>query len=202
MEGLLKEWITGLAVIAILGVLVDLLLPSGAFRKYTGFIFGLVLLVFVLQPLLNLLGGFNQFEDRLAGNFFQSDMHMAKVHALALTEVADQQLVEAFQRRLESQIAQQVKRWAESSEVSVAVSFALMDGKPDLTRIDRVILSLSKGPGMRVEPIEIAVDAGSKKENGTQIKAVYTAEERRLRDLLASFLEIPPDKIEIKSTGG
>lgn len=202
MEGLLKEWITGLTVIAILGVLVDLLLPSGAFRKYTGFIFGLVLLIFVLQPLLNLLGGFNQFEDRLAGNFFQTEMHMAKVHSLALTEVADQQLIEAFQRRLESDIAQQVKRWSESSEVSVAVSFASLDGKPDIARIDRVILTLaSKAQGIRVEPIEIAVDAGNKKETGTQIKAVHTAEERRLLDLLASYLEIPPDKIEIKSTG-
>lgn len=50
-------WVKSLLVVALLGNVVELVLPDGSFRRYAGLIVGLVLLAAILAPLRSFLTG-------------------------------------------------------------------------------------------------------------------------------------------------
>ena len=64
MKTIIGEWIVNLVIIAILAVLMDMILPNGNMKKYTGLLFGLIILIMFLQPLLQLIGQASDLEVR------------------------------------------------------------------------------------------------------------------------------------------
>ena len=54
-----------LTVISIMAVLVNLILPNGNMRKYVDFIFGLIILVMLLNPLLQMSGKLSRLETAI-----------------------------------------------------------------------------------------------------------------------------------------
>ena len=65
MKTVVKEWISNLTVISIMAVLVNLILPNGNMRKYVDFIFGLIILVMLLNPLLQMSGKLSRLETAI-----------------------------------------------------------------------------------------------------------------------------------------
>ena len=68
MKTVVKEWISNLTVISIMAVLVNLILPNGNMRKYVDFIFGLIILVMLLNPLLQMSGKLSRLETAIFQN--------------------------------------------------------------------------------------------------------------------------------------
>ena len=52
----LTSWVRTLLILALIGNLVDWILPAGGFRKYAGLVVGLVLTVAVLGPVAQMVG--------------------------------------------------------------------------------------------------------------------------------------------------
>lgn len=57
------QWVVTVAGIAILSVLCDIILPEGQTRKYVKTVFGVVVTLVIVQPLISLLGGEISFSD-------------------------------------------------------------------------------------------------------------------------------------------
>ena len=57
------QWVVTVAGIAILSVLCDIILPEGQTRKYVKTVFGVVVTLVIVQPLISLLGGGISFSD-------------------------------------------------------------------------------------------------------------------------------------------
>ncbi|MGL4522786.1 MAG: stage III sporulation protein AF [Bacilli bacterium] len=51
----LNEWIRNIVVLILVGTLLELFMPSGAYQKYTRFVLGLIMIITFLTPVLQLL---------------------------------------------------------------------------------------------------------------------------------------------------
>ena len=57
------QWVVTVAGIAILSVLCDIILPEGQTRKYVKTVFGVVVTLVIVQPLISIFGGGISFSD-------------------------------------------------------------------------------------------------------------------------------------------
>lgn len=200
MEGLLREWITSLTVIAVLSALVDILLPEGAFRKYTGFIFGLIMMVLILQPMLRVLGSLGDLEDTLSVHLTQSELAVASVQSARLSEVTQKQLAAGLREKLEARLEDHLERYAESGTVAASVTFKTENGQLLPGVIDRVDLTVTPpGTDVWIEPVVVRID-GTETPWGDTAQA-ETPQLRKIRSAAAALLEISEDQIRIYKTG-
>ena len=59
----ISAWVLSVAGISVLGVLIDLILPSGQTRKYVKGVFAFIVVLVIITPLPKLLGGEYRAED-------------------------------------------------------------------------------------------------------------------------------------------
>lgn len=162
MQWVIKDWITNLTVIAILGALVDIILPNGSFRKYTGFIFGLVLLVMILQPLLQVVGQFQEVGKTILQNSLVLDVEAITYQSNYLEDTQKQQLENTFKKNLESSITSQLDRTVGLANISTSITFKQNKSGVDLTAIEKLeIQADSTDRSVYIEPIEINPDSNT-----------------------------------------
>ena len=51
----IKSLVSNLSVIVIIGVIVDIIMPKSSYRKYSKFVFGLILVLVILKPIFNIV---------------------------------------------------------------------------------------------------------------------------------------------------
>jgi stage III sporulation protein AF len=199
MELVIKEWITNLTVIAVIAAIVDIFLPSGSFRKYTGFVFGIILLIVILQPLLKLMGQYKTLERQISGNFILSEMETIEFQTGFLEERQEKLIRETFKSNLENHITSEVKRYAETENVFVNVRFAENNGKTDISKIERIDIKLTdKKRGVNLRPVEIVVGSSEGKRDGKgEAGEANLRTDLGIREMIADILELATDKIHV-----
>jgi len=138
MKALVGEWISNLAIIAILAALVDMILPNGSLRKYTGFIFGLVILVMFLSPLLNLKDQAMQFNSSVFRNMLAQSTEAA-IYQSSQTEKSQKEKIEQMLKaNLEKELALSLNYKAGIKDADVKIYFGKHKGETDLSSIERI----------------------------------------------------------------
>jgi stage III sporulation protein AF len=71
MFSVLKSWITSIVVVVIFMALIDIILPSNSLKKYARLVFGLIVIVIIINPLFSLFSknadieaSINQYMDK------------------------------------------------------------------------------------------------------------------------------------------
>jgi stage III sporulation protein AF len=191
MRSVVGEWITNIVVIAILGALVDMILPNSSFRKYTGFIFGLVILVMFLQPILKFLDQAQNFDGSVFRNALALNTQTAAFQGSQLEEKQKQQLENLFKKNLERDLAFQLKEAAGLESASVIVTFCKERGETDLSSIERIdVTADTKEQAVFIKPIIIGTGQDSK--TGPAMDSERTAE---IKGILSNLCELDEDKI-------
>lgn len=200
MQQAVGAWITGIAIVAILGALIDIILPNGSFRKFTGFIIGLVLLVMILQPLISLMGQAGGIEKLIQKNTLNYSAAAASYQADNFEELQRQQLEKTFRKNLESSLARQLSSAAELENVKVAVTFRNDGDGTDLSMIETIeVWAAGSNRTVSIQPVVIgpadktgnsrAQPSGTERIDGDKISAV--------KAYLSEVCEISEDKIHV-----
>ena len=162
MKVAVGEWITNLTVIAILGALVDILLPNSSFRKYSSFLFGLVILILFLQPVLKLMGQTQDFDASIYQKTATQNAETVSFQSSQLEKGQKQQLEKVVQKNLEKDLAVQLENETDWEPVSVQITFSSNNGETDLSQLDRIDVSaVQKGQTVSVDPVVIGTDEES-----------------------------------------
>lgn len=209
----LGEWIKHIVLIILVATFLDLLLPNTQMRRYIQLVVGLIIIVLILSPILELLQvdperftvGIEQllepdeepqlqFEDRKE----------------AVQEVQDRAVLEEVKRLWAQEIKREVEREFALNVEEIDIDLVVVDGQADVNQVKLVVARSDDGAeraphgeGALVEPVVIAVDL--EKEEPDQIDALTREEEKWNEKLLTYFDQnwnISGDKIEIFWTGG
>lgn len=191
MRSVVGEWIINIAVIAILGALVNIILPNSSFRRYTGFIFGLVILVMFLQPIFQILDQAQTFDGTVFRNALAMNASAAAFQSSQLEEKQKQQLEAVVKANLEQSLAYQLKRDAGLETASVVVTFRRERGETDLSSIERIqVTAAPKEQPVFIEPIII----GSGRDEKNR-QALASDKVKEIKGILSELCQLEEHKI-------
>ncbi len=128
MSGI-SSWILSIAGVCVLGVLVDLILPSGQTKKYIKGIFSFIVVLVVISPLPSLIN-----KDFSLANIFKEDETIA-IQEDFIFEI-NKQRITSIENMIESDLNEQG-----IAEVNVSLSGNIFD---ENLKIDAVFVDLSR----------------------------------------------------------
>lgn len=192
MESIVREWITNLAVIAILAAMVDMILPSGNIRKYTSFLFGLVILAMFLHPLFELFGQVSSLETAIFQNSLGQARNSAAYYS-SQAESSQKQNLEAFLKgNLEKSLAVELTYKTGLNIHNTSILFDRMDGDLDYSNVQRIDVYLSPhDQQVGISPVSIDL------ENESIDKSSVADSEKvlEIKKMVSGLYQIDPELV-------
>ncbi len=199
MNPSIGRWIINLAVISILGVAVDMLLPSGSMKKYVRFLIGITILTAMLQPIFKAFDQLPNLEKYTAQASATMDFADVGYQMKWLEGQQQREIMEYFVQTMESHMEQQIKqiKGYHHVKVDVKINGDFYD-ESQLSDVIRVYVSVgpSNGNG-HIEPVYINIntkDAGILKGDKP---AEVSKEQQEIKALLSSIYGIDQSRIEV-----
>jgi len=181
MKPLIGEWIANIAVIAILGALVDVILPNSSLRKYTGFLFGLVILVMFLQPIMQIWDQTLNFETLVFRNALSLDSQTASFHSSFSEKEQKEQLEKLFKKSLEKDLTAWLNKNSNLKNASADITFSQNRNQTDLSSIDRIeVWGEWHDQSVFIKPIKIDLGKGEKVQTTPHMETDKTNEVKRI----------------------
>lgn len=100
----LYDWIWNLVIYFILVTAVSSVLPGETYRKYIRLFTGVVLILVMVQPLLNLLSLDERIEEIFQFNSFEQEREELRANMEGMAEIGQDYVMENYRKLLERQI--------------------------------------------------------------------------------------------------
>jgi stage III sporulation protein AF len=145
----IKEWVTNIILFVLFATLIDMLLPTSKFQKYTKMVVGLLLISIILTPIFKLLS--TDFEETFAAAIpnweEQKDVQIKK-----LTDLQKNEIQATHDAYILEQMAVQLKGDAEEELMSqfdlvisdLEVVVDAEDQRPFPENLQKVVLTLNE----------------------------------------------------------
>lgn len=155
----IRGLIINLSAIVILATLVDIMLPENSYRKYTNFVFGLILLVALLKPVLDIFGNTDALDDMIFNNSIKLEKQIISRQAEVFQQAQDEQIVQTYKNNLETSIAFALNNTFELQNTNVQITFSNAGEIIDSKEISKMeIKSEKKAIDNGVKPIIIGLN--------------------------------------------
>lgn len=201
MKALVGEWISSLAIISILAALVDMVLPNGNLKKYTSFLFGLVILIMFFQPLLQFMGQQPDLQYKIFQNSTKQQSQSTTWQNERIEKGQQLRLEKMIQDNLEKELVLELKYKTGFDDLDVSIKFEEKNGEVDFSRIQRIdITALSKTQSSIVETVRIEIGEnfnGKEKNIYENSNSSSTDMELDLKEHISSLYNIESSLIYI-----
>lgn len=105
-----KSWIIDIVVIVCFSVIIDMVLPKGNIKKYAKFIMGIIIIVVIISPIINIFKQPLDLDGHLDTISHQLDGKEIKFNAKNYEQRQMENAVELFKRRLHTNIQHTIER--------------------------------------------------------------------------------------------
>lgn len=177
----LSEWIKQIILIVLVATFVDLLLPNQSFDRYVKLVLGLLIIMAILTPILQLL---NQDIDFTASRLLELEQPVATLDSLQTIHAKSkqlqaqqlQQIQQTWEQKMEQLLAEDLQQQFSLQNVKVKVKARIQEERtPQILAIE---VQAEKGPQQQqkasqqpssIQPVEaIEVEMGKKQANKQQ----------------------------------
>ncbi|HHU49077.1 MAG TPA: stage III sporulation protein AF [Clostridiales bacterium] len=192
MKSIVGEWVANLAVIAILAALVDMVLPNGSMRKYTDFLFGLVILAMFLHPFLLMVGQSSDLETVIFQNS-TDQLSKSAAYLSSLTEKSQKENLEHYiKTNLEKDLALELEHKTGLDIDNVSIIFGQLNGEVDYSSVQRIDVYTSlKAQQVQIDPVVI----NSEDESYNSEDAVLKEVTLKIKEIVSVLYDIEPELV-------
>ena len=173
----IKSLVSNLSVIVIIGVIVDIIMPKSSYRKYSKFVFGLILVLVILKPILNIVSSGEDLSNLvlLDGVRIEESLLVKQTEHYKMDQ--DKQIDKIYKQNLEASIASNLNAAFNLKNTEVNLSFYNDDDRQSSKRIYSIdILTEKQNNTESIEPIIIDLQGQSKSVaslfNDKEIKSI------------------------------
>jgi stage III sporulation protein AF len=144
MLSFIKEWITGIIVLLILIILMEMLLPSGRIRKFANLATGFILIIAIINPPLKYFGSQSKPGDLAVLRENQINRAIVEIDSKMLEEKQAKQIVEVYRLKIIKQLEGLLKdvEGVDSAKADVIINEDY--NSPSFGEIKRVYLEVSQ----------------------------------------------------------
>lgn len=181
----INEWIRNLVILLIIISIVDIVMPKGKMKRYVDFVVGLLIIFTIINPFIS-LNNLGQSLEQNVSEFDYSDFYDE-----SLLAAQEHQVKSVYLKNLNSEIKKMIE---EETEYSVeTINISTTRDEESIFIIDEVFIYLNSNgdkssPEIKVEKISIGVNEDI---------PVYARREHGIEEIVADYLQIESDKINI-----
>lgn len=139
MTELIYGWMQNLAFFFILMTAVLNCLPENQYRKYVQFFLGMVLMIVMCRPLLQVLDLDQFLSDNLSSQIFEQEVQNSKNSALTVEGVQEDYLTRAYEGEIENQI----RILLQEKGITVITADVSLKGEEDKMCVEEIRLEVS-----------------------------------------------------------
>ncbi len=105
-----KSWIISIVIIICFSVIIDMVLPEGNIKKYAKFIMGIIIIVVIISPIIDIFRHPMDLDKHLETISYQLDTKEIEFNAANYEQQQMENAVELFKRRLHANIQHTIER--------------------------------------------------------------------------------------------
>ncbi|GAF22660.1 stage III sporulation protein AF [Bacillus sp. JCM 19047] len=199
----INEWITSIVIIILLAVVLEMALPNTKLKNYVKITMSLLLLLFLLQPVLNIF--YEDPDEWLNEVIQQTTSEEINVEEEINSQKKD--IERFFDAYTSEQVAVQLKDQAngdlkKEEDLMVTDLSIIQDNNGEFTQIEVVVVPYqeeertSTSRTDEVEPVSIMIGETESKEDAVSY------EEQDVISMLADIWGVPSSVITLKEEGG
>lgn len=190
----IKSLVSNLSVIVIIGVIVDIIMPKSSYRKYSKFVFGLILVLVILKPILNIVSSGEDLSNLvlLDGVRIEESLLVKQTEHYKMDQ--DKQIDKIYKQNLEASIASNLNAAFNLKNTEVNLSFYNDDDMQSSKRIYSIdILTEKQNNTESIEPIIIDLQGQSK-----SVASLFNDKEiKSIKNFLRELYDIDNELISI-----
>lgn len=183
---------------------IEIMVPEGSMRKYINLVVGLLVMIVIINPFLNLLASDFDMGSKILEMSRAIDLKDTKLQAENLETGQRENIVRVYKNRLEEQIARQVMETNLTASVRAEVFIDEdyeSEGFGNIESIRVIVLNAEqnekKSGKVEVDKVEIKINTKSH-ENAVSIVSQHKGTiEQDISDYLAGIYGISPDSIDV-----
>jgi len=198
MRLMIKEWIYNITAIAILAALVNMVLPNGSIKKYTDFVFGLIILVIFLQPLLQITGQFSNLETTVIQKMTEQ-ISQSATYIRSQAETNQRENLKHFMKtNLEKNLAFELEYKTGLNINRVNITFDELYKEIDFSNIKRIDIyyTLHKSEGTQIS--QVVIDSNNDLINVDDNSINSKIQE--IKEIVAEIYNIDPKFVYVHKT--
>lgn len=189
----IKHWITQIAYISVLSIVLELLIPSSGLKKYARVIIGLIIMITIINPVIDFIKGNYNFDAMV----FKNNYYMNRSDIESLSKEAEKQrymlISKEYKRRLVEQIKSRILNTYEVDNVNVVVNIIEDINSKDFGKINSIYISFKypktkSGNSTNVNKVNI------NSSNNDKIPIDYND----IKKIISTFYNVPFKNITIE----
>lgn len=201
----LNEWIKQIILLVLIATFIDLLLPNSSFDRYVKLVLGLLIIMAILSPILQLI---NQDLDFALSKWWKTEpvaptfdsMQTIREKSQKLQAFQTKQMEEQWQQTMQKLIAEELMKQLKLQDVKVKVVAKLQEGKePQIQSVEVRAHSGSlktdrANRSSLVQPVEmVQIEVGEQEKKMSQDQSL----QEKIKQLIAKHWNIKLELIHV-----
>ncbi len=201
---LLREWIITIISVIIFVAFVEILIPNSNHKRYINVVVGFLLMIVILNPITNLIGGEIDFEEGIIKTSNQLELATAKNRINNIQSSNNEAVVKLYKNEISKQLKSRIEENTEYIVKEILVEIEDDSKSSNFGLIDSFNITLKETnkykepPKTKIEPVQINVSLGRKNNNTVEAHSILINNESDLlKDDISNFYNVSKDNINI-----
>jgi stage III sporulation protein AF len=196
----MNQWISNILGVVVLGIFMDMIIPTGNTKSYARFFIGLIMLLVMIQPVVNLLGQFPSYSENLWSVKIDPELETIDTASHIIELNQEKHLQRMYKSRLEKDVIERTRLYIPDVDVTADVTLVESQG-PAAYEIDSIQIILEPRDLYKIQEIEISVDLEADCQRKKHLKDTQKEIEglRQLKKHLSETYGIEESRIHISS---
>ncbi len=204
MMAFLRTWVLNIVTVIIFITFLEILLPNSNMKRYIKMIIGLLVMLVVLNPLLEVASGKINLEEDIFKTSAMMDQKTLSYDYERLQGEQDQQLITLYKSKIDNHIRTKIEGENKLKVVELDLTIVEEKSHKDFGKLKNIHLVLSapeKPPEStaEIQPVsKIYIEVGKGGEKAKAAAVIDNGLSEKLRSELASLYEVNPRSITIE----
>nr|WP_243414834.1 stage III sporulation protein AF [Sporosalibacterium faouarense] len=200
MIDFLRSWVINIVVLVIFLSFLDMILPKSNMKRYINMIAGLLIIIVLINPFINLLTKDIDIEREVFSNIIESN-NIGENTNENISKIQDQQVIEIYKGTLKKEISELINTKTEYVLSDISIDIEEDKEAESFGKIKKVSLILSNNKRsqsdedikVKVDSIkDVSVNVDTKKMSDTSSSS---KEFEEVRKIISDSYSIPQDQI-------
>ncbi|MDF2546472.1 MAG: spoIIIAF [Anaerosolibacter sp.] len=203
MTAFLRTWTLNIVMVVIFISFVELLLPSSSMKKYIKMVVGLLVILVILNPIIELLYGDINVQDEIFKSTVMIEREALSKDAAGFQKSRNQQMIAMYKEKISEHLRDKIGYEYDVRLENARIEIEEDTENKDFGKIKEIHLVLTEGNKMseeqiaieNIDQVSIAVNGGPSKTPSNKPEDLYIISD--IKNSISRFYDIEEDNINI-----